>query len=94
MKKYIRSDYTYYYDLSERDKFEGNYRKEKNFERLLTNNGYTIHGYHEYNGHTAYKIEKDGIVMEVRFVKGGYPKGTYLMIEDLFNLKKQERDTV
>ena len=89
MKRYIRAGRTYQ-DLSERDKYEGNYRKAKNFEKLLIDNGYTIHGYHEYYDDIAYKIEKEGIIMEIKFFKGGNPKGTFKTVNDLWDLKKQE----
>ena len=88
MKRYIRAVRSYQ-PLSERDKYEGNYRKAKSFEKLLIDNGYTIHGYHEYADDIAYKIEKEGIIMEIKFFKGGNPKGTFLAVDDLWNSKKQ-----
>ncbi len=93
MKRYVRASRTYF-DLSNREGAFGNYRKEKNFEKILQDNGYTIHGYHEYYDHTAYKVEKEGIVMEVTFAKNGNPKATFLMIDDLWGMKKQQADNL
>lgn len=90
MKRYIRSS-RQYLDLSSRDGATGNYRKAKNFESLLHMNGFTILGYREYNDHFAYKIEKEGVVMEITYFKNANPKGTFAQIDELWNNRKNQR---
>ena len=87
MKRYIRSA-RQYLDLSSRDGASGNYRKAKNFESLLQANGFTILGYREYNDHFAYKIEKEGVVMEITYFKNANPKGTFAQIVEMWNNRK------
>lgn len=86
MKRYIRAGHTYY-DLDSRKGLVYS-QKEKNFEKLLQENGFTILGVHEYGNHTMYKVEKEGIVMETRFPKGGNPKGILALLEDNWQMHR------
>lgn len=87
MKRYIRAGRVYY-PLSERDKINCT-RFTKKFEELLIDNGYTIHGYHEYYSDIAYKVEKDGFVIEQKFSKRSNPKSAFELIEDNLRIMKK-----
>ena len=89
MKRYVRSA-RQYLDLASREGTVGNYRKAKNFESILQENGYDILGYREYNDHFGYKVEKEGIVMEITYFKNANPKGTFTQIDEMWNNRKNQ----
>ena len=65
-------------------------RIEKQFEKMVKENGYTITAYKECWSKTGYKIEKDGIEIEYSVLsEKKNAKLVFSFLEDTYNLKKK-----